>query len=108
MVAELVAVAAARSGRRPVELIRVRHASIVPEDSLRDWFAMLTAGGPLASAALETEAFDVLLDCACGFHGPLAHDDVISPGQAVCPHCGELRGFAPVSQLELIELRLAP
>ncbi len=107
LVAEVVAVAVARAGGRAVELVRVRRASTVPEEALRGWFEMLTADGPLASAALEAEAFDVPLECPCGFDGPLAHGDMVGPGQAICPACGELRGFPPVSQLELVEIRLA-
>ncbi len=107
MVAQLVDVAAARSGGRAVALVRVRYASTVPEDVLRQAFEMLTAEGPLASSALLTEPFEVRLACPCGFDGALAHDDVIGPGQAVCPRCGELRGYPPTPELELLEVRLA-
>jgi Zn finger protein HypA/HybF involved in hydrogenase expression len=107
MVAELVDVAAAQSGGRPVALVRIRHASTVPEDVLRQAFEMLTAEGPLAGAALDAEPFEVRLACPCGFDGALEHDDVIGPGQAVCPGCGSLRGYPPTPELELVEVRLA-
>ncbi len=107
MVAELVDVAAARAGGRAVALVRVRYASTVPGDVLRQAFEMLIPDGPLASAALETEPFEVRLACPCGFDDALAHDDVIGPGQAMCPGCGELRGFPPTPELELVEVRLA-
>lgn len=107
MVAALVDAAVASVDGAPVAMLRVRHATTVPEDVLRQAFAMLTAEGPLAGAVLEAEPFDVRLACSCGFEGALGHDDVISPGQAVCPGCGELRGFPPTPELELVEVRRA-
>jgi len=105
MVAELVDAAVASAGGATVSLVRIRHASTVPEDVLRQAFEMLTGDGPLASAVLETEPFEVRLACPCGFDGALEHDDMIGPGQAVCPSCGELRGFPPTPELELLEVR---
>ncbi len=105
MVAELVGAAVARVDGRRVELVRIRHASTVPGDVLRQAFKMLTAEGPLAGAALETEPFEVRLTCPCGFDGALEHDDVIGPGQAVCPSCGDFRTFPPTPELELVEVR---
>jgi len=105
MVAELVDAAVASVDGAAVSLVRIRHASTVPEDVLRQAFEMLAADGPLAGATLETEPFEVLLTCPCGFDGALEHDDVIGPGQAVCPSCGELRTFPPTAELELIEVR---
>jgi hypothetical protein len=74
---------------------------------LRQAFEMLTGDGPLASAVLETEPFEVRLTCPCGFDGALEHDDVIGPGQAVCPSCSELRTFPRTPELELLEVRRA-
>ena len=108
MVAQLVDAAVATAGGRPVTAVRIRFATTVPEDVLRQAFEMLTAEGPLASAVLETEPFDVRLACPCGFTGALEHDDVIGPGQAVCPSCGELRSFPPTPELELVEVRASP
>jgi len=107
MVAELVDAAVASAGGTTVSLVRIRHASTVPEDVLRQAFEMLTGDGPLASAVLETEPFEVRLTCPCGFDGALEHDDVIGPGQAVCPSCSELRTFPPTPELELLEVRRA-
>jgi Zn finger protein HypA/HybF involved in hydrogenase expression len=107
MVSQLVDAAVAHVGGARVDLVRIRHATTVPEDVLRQAFAMLTADGPLSGASLETEPFDVRLACPCGFDGALGHDDVISPGQAVCPSCGQLRGFPPTPELELVEVRRA-
>lgn len=104
MVAQLVDAAVASADGRVVAAVRIRHATTVPEDVLRQAFEMLTADGPLAAAALETEPFDVRLTCACGFDGTLQHDDVIGPGQAVCPSCSELRAFPPTPELELVEV----
>lgn len=107
MVAELVDAALERADGQAVALVRIRHASTVPDDVLHQAYAMLTADGPLASATLETEPFKIGLACPCGFDGTLEHDDVIGPGQAVCPSCGNLRTFPPVPELELLEVRLA-
>ncbi|HEY4753576.1 MAG TPA: hydrogenase/urease maturation nickel metallochaperone HypA [Candidatus Limnocylindrales bacterium] len=107
MVAELLDAAVVHAAGEPVSLVRIRFASTVPEDVLRQAFEMLAADGPLGSAALEAEPFDVRLACPCGFDAALEHDDVIGPGQAVCPSCGELRGFPPTPELELVEVRLA-
>jgi Zn finger protein HypA/HybF involved in hydrogenase expression len=107
LVAELVDAAAARAGGQPVAVVRVRHATTIPEDVLRQAFEMLTEGGPLATAELVTEPFDVRLTCPCGFDGPLSHDDVIGPGSVVCPSCTELRTVAREAELELLEVGLA-
>ena len=107
MVAELVDAAVASVDGAAVSLVRIRYASTMPEDVLRQAFEMLTADGPLAEAVLEAEPFEVRLACPCGFDGALEHDDVIGPGQAVCPSCGELRAFPRTPELELLEVRTA-
>ena len=105
LVAELVDAAVERSGGGPVTLVRVRRASTIPEDVLRQAFEMLVAGTPLEDATLEVEPFDVRLTCPCGFDGALEHDDMIGPSQVVCPSCGDLRGVPPTAELELLEVR---
>ncbi len=107
MVGQLLDVAVASSGGVPVSLVRIRYASTVPEDVLRQAFEMLTGEGPLAGAVLEAEPFEVRLTCPCGFEGGLEHDDVIGPGQAVCPSCGDLCAFPRTPELELLEVRTA-
>jgi Zn finger protein HypA/HybF involved in hydrogenase expression len=105
LVAELVDAAVARAAGRPVALVRVRRATTVPDDVLRQAWEMLVPGTLLDGAALEVEPFDVHLTCPCGFDGALEHDDVIGPSQAVCPSCGNLRGIPPTAELELTEVR---
>lgn len=105
LVAELLDAAVARAGDRPVELVRVRRATTVPEDVLRQAWEMLVPGTLLDGALLEVEPFDVRLACPCGFDGALEHDDVIGPSQVVCPSCGDLRGIPPTAELELTEVR---
>ncbi len=104
LVAELVDAAVDRSGGRPVAVVRVRRATTIPDDVLRQAFEMLVPGTTLEAAALEVEPFDVRLSCSCGFDGALEHDDVIGPSQAVCPGCSELRGIPPTAELELVEV----
>ena len=103
LVADLVDVCADRSAGRRVTLVRVRHATTIPADALVQAFAMLTETGPLAGAALEAEPFDVVLDCACGFDGPLGHDD-LAGSVAVCPGCGAASSVARTAELELLEV----
>ena len=105
LVAELIEACDREAAGRPIALVRVRHASSLPEDSLRQAFALLTPNGPLANATLETEPFDVLLRCACGFDGPLGHDDLISSSLAVCPACGDVVTRKATAELELLEVR---
>jgi Zn finger protein HypA/HybF involved in hydrogenase expression len=104
LVAELVDAAVAHAGDRPVALVRIRYATTIPEDVLLQAWEMLVADGPLADAELVAEPFDVRLRCACGFDGALGHDDVIGPGQGICPGCGELRAIPPTPELELVEV----
>ena len=68
---------------------------------------MLTESGNLAAARLEAEPFDISLQCACGFDGPLGHDDVIDNVVAVCPSCGDVSSRARTPELELLEVRIA-
>jgi Zn finger protein HypA/HybF involved in hydrogenase expression len=107
LVAQLVDACLERAGDRPVELVRVRYASTIPEAVLRQAFEMLTEGGPLAGADLVTEPFDIRLECACGFDGSLGHDDLIDAGMAVCPSCGEVSSRPRTAELELLEVRPA-
>ena len=104
LVADLVEAAVARVEGPRAQRVVVRYASTIPVDVFEQAWAMLTAGGPLDGAELDATAFPVHLDCACGFRGALEHDDVIGPGQAVCPSCSELRSFPVTAELELVEV----
>lgn len=107
LVAQLVDVCVERAAGRRVSLVRVRHASTIPEAVLRQAFEMLTEDGDLAGATLEAQPFDITLQCACGFDGPLGHDDLIDAGMAVCPSCGNVSSRARTAEIELLEVRLA-
>jgi Zn finger protein HypA/HybF involved in hydrogenase expression len=104
LVAELVEECERRAAGRPIGLVRVRHASSIPEDAIHQAFTMLTEGGLLADARLVTEPFDVLLACACGFSGALGHDDLISSSMAVCPSCGDVSTRPRTAEIELLEV----
>jgi Zn finger protein HypA/HybF involved in hydrogenase expression len=67
LVAALIAECERRAASQPVRLVRVRHASSIPEPALKQAFRMLTEGGNLANALLEAEKFEVLMRCGCGF-----------------------------------------
>jgi Zn finger protein HypA/HybF involved in hydrogenase expression len=106
LVAELVelCVRRAEQARTPVAAVRIRYATTIPEDGLRQAFEMLTKETPLAGAALEAQPFDRVLDCQrCGFHGALGHDDVVG-ATAVCPRCDDVTALPPTPELELLEL----
>ncbi len=108
LVAQLIDAAAARAGDGRVTLLRVRHATTIPEDVLRQAFEMLVEDGPLREAKLVTEPFDIAIRCGCGFDGPAAHDDLVGGSMAICPGCGELVALPPTAELELVEVRRAP
>jgi Zn finger protein HypA/HybF involved in hydrogenase expression len=107
LVEEMVVEVRRQAGGRPVERVRVRHATTIPDEVLRQCWELLTTDDPLADVTLETEPFPILLACTCGFNGPLGHDDVIGPTLAACPGCGELRRTPPTAELELLEVLTA-
>lgn len=105
LVADLISESERRAAGQPIQLIRVRYASSIAEQGLQQAFRMLTEGGPHAGAALQAEAFDVKLECACGFNGVLGHDDLIGGSVAVCPACGDVSTRTRTAELELLEVR---
>jgi len=108
LVDELLDAVRTQAAGAPVMLIRVRYATTIPEEVLRQSFELLTQGDPLGRATLEAEPFEIRLTCPCGFAGALGHDDVVGPTMAVCPSCGELRTTPRTAELELLEVRTAP
>jgi Zn finger protein HypA/HybF involved in hydrogenase expression len=105
LVSDLVEACERASGPRPVALVRVRVASTVPEEMVRQAFSMLTTETLLESAELVIESFDLRVRCACGFDGALGHDDLIGASLAVCPDCGTLQHRSPTAEIELLEVR---
>lgn len=108
LVADLITQCERRSAGHVVRLVRVRHASSIPEIALQQAFRMLAEGGALADATLEAETFDISLDCGCGYAGVLGHDDLINGSIAVCPACGEVSTLHRTAELELLEVLTAP
>ncbi|MEP7055496.1 MAG: hydrogenase/urease maturation nickel metallochaperone HypA [Actinomycetota bacterium] len=106
LVAELVAECERRAVGQPIESVRVRYASSIPEAGLRQAFSALTATGCAAGATLEAEMFDVHLACPCGFDGVLGHDDLVTTSVAVCPECGDVSTLHRTADLELVEVQL--
>jgi Zn finger protein HypA/HybF involved in hydrogenase expression len=104
LVAELVELVEQRAAGRTVRRIRLRRATTVPEDVLQQAYEMLVAGSPLAKAELEVEPFDIELRCACGFAGPVDHDDLLGGSMAACPSCGDLATLPTTAELELVEV----
>jgi Zn finger protein HypA/HybF involved in hydrogenase expression len=108
LVAELISECQLRASGRSVRRVRVRHASSIPEPALQQAFRMLTLGGSMSEARLEAEAFDIQLQCGCGFDGALGHDDLISGSVAVCPDCGDVSIRSRTAELELLEVETGP
>ncbi|MEX1172369.1 MAG: hydrogenase/urease maturation nickel metallochaperone HypA [Chloroflexota bacterium] len=104
LVADLLDAATLRADGAAVTRLRVRHASSLPEDALRQAFQLVATGGPFADVALDTEPFAVGLTCPCGFDGALGHDDVISPTLVACPSCGDVHARSRTAELELLEV----
>lgn len=104
LVAELVEVCEQQAAGRPVDVVRVRHATTIPAEALEQAFRMLTDGGSLAGARLEAEPFDVELACGCGFEGALGHDDLAGGSMAICPRCGDVSTLHRTAELELLEV----
>jgi Zn finger protein HypA/HybF involved in hydrogenase expression len=103
LVADLIEVCERRAAGRTVTVVRVRHATTIPAETLEQAFRMLTVGGRLAHATLETEPFDIPLACGCGFDGVLGHDDVVG-SMAICPDCGAVSALHRTAELELLEV----
>jgi Zn finger protein HypA/HybF involved in hydrogenase expression len=104
LVADLIEICEQRAGGRPIAVIRVRHATTIPAETLEQAFRMLTVGGGLADTMLETEPFDIPLSCPCGFDGVLGHDDLAGGSMAICPDCGTVSTLHRTAELELLEV----
>jgi hypothetical protein len=93
-----------RAGEAPVARIRVRHAASLDGAALSEMFSALTACGPLAQAALETEEVEVPLDCAeCGYSGAVDGDHLYGHLR-VCTACGAVSDDDGVAELELVDV----
>lgn len=105
LVADLLAICERKAAGRPVGVVRIRHATTIPPEALEQAFTLLTVGGPFAGATLETEPFDIVLRCGCGFDGPLGHDDLVEGSAiAICPSCGDVSTLHRTAELELVEV----
>jgi Zn finger protein HypA/HybF involved in hydrogenase expression len=106
LVADLVEIVLDRAAQTPVPVttVRVRYATTVPADGLLQAFTLLTNDTPLAGVTLDAQPFDRVLDCpACGFHGPLGHDDVVG-GIGVCHRYDQATALPPTAEIELLGL----
>ena len=101
LVAELVEACERLADGAPVRRVRVRHASSLPPDTVRQAFELLTAGSTLCGAELELSSFDVEVRCACGLVVPIGHDDDLAPF-VICPSCDGLVSRPRTPELELV------
>jgi len=105
LVAELVDACERLADGRPVRRVRVRHASSLAEETLRQAFGLLTAGTRLGDAALDLTSFDVEAQCRCGFAVSLGHDDDDGANPVViCPSCGAVVPRPRTAELELLSI----
>jgi Zn finger protein HypA/HybF involved in hydrogenase expression len=95
------------SGGAPVRRVRVRHATSIPEAAVRQAFALLTPGTPLAGASLQLEPFEIELRCDCGYAGPLLHDELGGAPYVLCPACDRPASRPPTPELELVAVEAA-
>ena len=102
LVAELVDACERVAAGAPVQEVRVRHASAISEDAVRQAFAMLTSGTPLQTARLELSSFDAVVHCRCGFTGILDHEALDAGPLSECPSCGGLVARPRTPELELV------
>ena len=102
LVAELVEACERMAAGVPVKSVRARHASAIPEDVVRQAFALLTTDSPLAGARLDLSSFDVEVQCACGFVAHPDHDGLDAGPFSECPSCGALVRRPRTLELELV------
>ena len=102
LVAELVEACERATAGTPVRAVRVRHASAIPEAAIRQAFALLTTGSPLAGARLELTSFDIEVRCPCGYVGQADHDALDAGPFSECPSCGALVRRPRTPELELV------
>ena len=102
LVAELVEACAQAADGAAVRTVRIRHASAIPEDAVRQAFSMLTTGTPLAAARLELTSFEIEVRCPCGFVGRPDHDALDAGPFSECPSCGDLVRRPRTPELELV------
>lgn len=106
LVADLVDECARRADGHRVEVVRVRHASTIPDAVLEQAFAMLTRDGALAGARLVSEEFELTHTCTrCPYTGVLDHDHLIGH-IVVCPQCGQVTTSDHAAELELLGVDL--
>lgn len=107
LIAELVTECERRAQGRPVARVRVRHASSIEDDALREIFTALTADGPIEHAVLDTEEFDATMTCGeCGYTGSIDHDHAYGHLR-ICPSCEAISDDAMAPELELVAIEVA-
>jgi Zn finger protein HypA/HybF involved in hydrogenase expression len=91
---------------RTVKQVRLRRGSTFAEAPLRQAFAILAAGTPLAGAALVVEEFSEQVLCgSCSTRRTITADDLIGH-LFICPECGAAREIDEAHGLELLEVTL--
>ncbi len=102
LVARLLRDADPAQGVQDVGEVRIRASPIYSAAALRQAYAVLTAGTPLAGSRLEVEDLPDRRECArCGSAYAVAPQDVAGH-LVVCPHCGEPSPLEVGTGLEIV------
>ena len=96
---------AARDAARIVT-VHVRVGGGFSDASVRQAFAMLTAGTALERAVLAIDAATQTLHCPCGHAQPVAHDELVG-WMMVCPACRRVNEVACAQAVELLDVVVA-
>lgn len=88
---------------RRVTMVRLRRGSAFDDAALRQAYAMLTPGTPLAGAALEVAVEDLEVACDCGHRQIITSDDLVGH-LFVCPACGTPQEIENTHDLAVVEV----
>lgn len=87
-----------------VSQLRFRRSSAFSEEVLRQTFAALSSGTPLAGAKLMVEVLVLHTTCMhCGQTNEVNSDDLVGH-MFICPTCGAIKEIAEAHDLELVEV----
>jgi Zn finger protein HypA/HybF involved in hydrogenase expression len=87
-----------------VAQLRFRRSSAFSEEVLRQTFAALSPGTPLAGAMLMVEVLMLHTTCMhCGQTNEINSDDLVGH-MFICPTCGAIKEIAEAHDLELVEV----
>jgi Zn finger protein HypA/HybF involved in hydrogenase expression len=91
-------------GVKEVRAVHLRRGSTFQEGPIRQAFAMLSGGTPLANAEIVVDMYSVEHTCAnCGYKQVVTADDLVGH-MFICPECGTPKELDEAHALELVEV----